>query len=143
MYVELKPISTIKARLGLTPNGKVQRKFQESCYRHMNKYVPYREGGLSREVDLSDPRYIVYESTYAHYMYMGEKYVMDNGKSAYYSPDYGFWSKKGAKKHPSGEKLVYNQSSHPYAGPYWDKRMVSAEMDEVIKEVQDHIGGKR
>ena len=144
MVVIMKPISTIKARLGLTPTGDVQSKLQDSCYRHMNKYVPYREGGLSKEVDLSNPKYIVYEMPYAHYMYIGEKYVMDNGKSAYYSPTYGFWSKKGAKKHPSGENLIYNQSrSHPYAGPYWDKRMVSAEIDEVIKEVQNYIGGKR
>ena len=146
MVVIMKPISTIKARLGFgTPGnpGPVQRKFQESCYRHMDKYVPYREGGLSREVDLSDPRYIVYEMPYAHYMYIGEKYVMDNGKSAYYSKDYGFWSKKGVKKHPSGEPLTYKSSAgHEYAGPYWDKRMVSAEIDEVVKEVQDYMGGR-
>ena len=146
MYVDLKPISTIKAQLGLNPNGKVLRKFQDSCYRHMDKYVPYREGNLSGRVDLSNPKYIIYEMPYAHYMYIGEKYVMDNGKSAYYSPDYGFWSKpksKGGTKHPSGEPLTYKPSAgHEYAGPYWDQRMVSAEIDEVIKEVQDYMGGR-
>ena len=32
----------------------------------------------------------------------------------------------------------------PGTGSYWDKRMVSAEMQDVVKEVQDYIdrGGK-
>ena len=136
MPSKLKPTSVIKARLGLTPNGKVQRKFQNSCYRHMEKYVPKREGGLRREVDLSDPTMIIYEQKYAHYMYVGKKYVMDNGKSAFYSPSYGYWSKK--PKHLTNEDLVYHT---PGTGPYWDKRMVSAEMKQVVKEVQEIING--
>lgn len=27
----------------------------------------------------------------------------------------------------------------PGTGPYWDERMVSAEMNEVIKEVQEYV----
>ena len=27
----------------------------------------------------------------------------------------------------------------PGTGPHWDKRMVSAEMNDVIKEVQDYV----
>ena len=27
----------------------------------------------------------------------------------------------------------------PGTGPYWDKRMVSAEMNDVIKEVQEYV----
>lgn len=139
MSVKFKPISNIHTTLGIEPNGRVQRKFQDACYRHMEKYVPYDEGSLRREVDLSNPNYIVYEMPYAHYMYIGEKYVMDNGKSAYYSPDYGYWSAKGKKKHPSGEPLQYHTGG---TGAYWDKRMVSAEINEVVKEVQNYIRRK-
>lgn len=28
----------------------------------------------------------------------------------------------------------------PGTGPYWDKRMASAEMQDVVKEVQDEVG---
>ncbi len=139
MSVSLKPISTIKADLGINPSGAVQKKLQMSCYRHMMKYVPYREGRLVADVDLSDPKKIVFESKYAHYMYIGKKYVMSNGKSAYYSPNYGFWSDKGVAKIPTNEDLVYHT---PGTGPYWDKRMVSAEIDSVIKEVQKYVGRK-
>ena len=135
MPVKLKPTSEIKARLGLEPNGRVQKFFTNTCYKHMDKYVPYRDGNLRTIVDVK-PDSITYESPYAHYQYEGKKYVMDNGKSAYYSPDYGFWSKKGEKKHDSGEKLIYHTSG---TGHHWDERMKSAEMQDVVKEVQDYI----
>ena len=138
MPLKMKPTSQIKARLGLEPNGRVQKFFTNTCYKHMDKYVPMDKGDLRANVDIQADS-ITYESPYAHYQYEGKKYVMDNGKSAYYNPDYGFWSKKGEKKHDSGEKLIYHTAG---TGPYWDKRMVSAEIDDVVKEVQDYIGGK-
>ena len=140
MSVKMKPVSVIKARLGIEPNGRVQKFFTSTCAKHMDKYVPMRNSDLRSNVDIQADS-ITYESPYAHYQYEGKKYVMDNGKSAYYSSDYGFWSKKGEKKHNSGEKLIYHT---PGTGHHWDERMKSAEMQDVIKEVQDYInrGGK-
>ena len=138
MPVKLKPTSEIKVRLGLEPNGRVQKFFTNTCYKHMNKYVPQRDGNLRTIVDIQ-PDSITYESPYAQYQYYGKKMVMSNGKSAYYSPDYGFWSKKGEKKTLTDEDLVYHT---PGTGSYWDKKMVSAEMEQVVQEVQDYIGGK-
>ena len=112
MPVKLKPTSEIKARLGLEPNGIVQKFFTNTCYKHMDKYVPYREGNLRTNVDIQDDS-ITYESPYAHYQY------------------------KGISK--SGKPLNYRT---PGTGSYWDKRMVSAEIQDVVKEVQDYIGGK-
>ena len=141
MPVELKPASEIKARLGIEPNGRVQKFFTSTCAKHMDKYVPMRNGNLRTNVDIQ-PDSITYESPYAHYQYEGKLYVMENGKGAYYSPDYGFWSKKGVAKQPSNRDLVYHTSG---TGHHWDKRMVSAEMQDVVKEVQDYFnkrGGK-
>ena len=139
MPVKMLPTSTIKLQLGINPNGAVQRYFQNTCYRYMDKYVPYREGHLRGKVDLSNPKQIVYEVPYAHYIYEGIKYVMDNGKSAYYSPTYGFWSEKGKKKKPSGEKLNIR-----IGGPHWDKRMWTAEGQDITRKVQNFVdrGGK-
>lgn len=134
MPVKMQPTSSIKAHLGIEPNGRVQKKFQSLCYRYMDKYVPRYEGNLRKNVDLSDPTQIVYNSPYAHYQYEGKLYVMDNGKGAYYSPTYGFWSAKGKKKHDSGRML-----NHNIGGPHWDKRMVSAEMGDLVKELQAYI----
>ena len=112
MPVKLKPTSQIKARLGIEPNGRVQKFFTNTCYKHMDKYVPYREGFLRTNTDIQDDS-ITYESPYAKYQYYG---VSKSGKSLNYRT--------------------------PGTGDYWDKRMISAEMEQVVDEVQNYIGGK-
>ena len=114
MPVKLKPTSQIKARLGIQPNGRVQKFFTNTCYKHMDKYVPMREGNLRTIVDVKSDS-ITYESPYARYQYYGMR--------------------------EDGSHVVNNYTT-PGTGTYWDKRMVSAEMQDVVKEVQDYIGGK-
>lgn len=136
MPVKLQPVSVIKARLGIEPNGPVQKFLQNTCYKAMDTFVPYANGDLRNEVDLSDPNYIIYEMPYARYMYYGKKMVMSNGKSAFYSRDYGFWSKKGEPKTLTDIDLVYHAHG---TGPKWDERMWTAKGQEVIKQVQEYI----
>lgn len=66
----LKPISEIKANLGIEPNGKVQKYFTERCYQHMDKYVP-KDTGVLRENVIVDSNSITYKSPYAHAQYVG------------------------------------------------------------------------
>lgn len=115
MPVKMKPISTIKANLGIEPNGRVQKFFTNTCYKHMDKYVPMDTGNLRTIVDL-DKDTITYESPYAKYQYKGMR--------------------------EDGSHVVKNYTT-PGTGPYWDKRMVSAEMEQIVKEVQKYVGGKR
>ena len=136
MPVKLNPTSVIKARLGIEPNGRVQKYFQNQCYRYMDKYVPRDEGNLRKNVDLSDPTKIVYNSPYAHYQYEGKLYVMDNGKGAYYSPEYGFWSDKGKPKHATEIPLNYHTGG---TGSHWDRKMVTAEFDSLVAKVQNYV----
>lgn len=111
MPVKLKPTSVIKARLGIEPNGRVQRFFTQTCRKHMDKYVPKDEGNLRTIVDVG-VNYITYESPYAHAQYIG---------------------------YTKGPVKNYTTAG---TGPYWDKRMVSAEMDKVEQEVRKFVGGK-
>lgn len=117
MPVKLKPASVIKANLGLEPNGKVQKFFTNTCYKKMDKYVPRDNGDLRTNVDVQSDK-IIYESPYASYQYYG--------------------------KRADGSRVVKNYTT-PGTGKYWDKRMASAEMDVVVKEVQDYFdrGGSR
>lgn len=117
MSVEIKPTSIIEERLGLEPNGKVQKQFTSSCAKHMDKYVPYRSGILSDYTIVDNM--IVYSQVYAGYQYYGQR---------------------------KDETHVINpnnrdRSKHPLATSYWDKKMVSAEIEDVIKEVKQEIGG--
>lgn len=133
----LKPISQIKARLGINPNGEAQALLVSSCYRHMDKYVP-RETGALRENVVLDKKSITYKSPYAHYMYIGKTMGSnipikdDNGNIT------GWFSPKGRAKHYTGGNLHYH-----VGGAYWDKKMVSAEIDKVCKEVEDFIRSRK
>lgn len=139
--VNLSPTSVIQARLGIEPNGRVHKFFTNTCYKHMDKYVPEDTGDLRSNVDIEVNR-ITYKSPYAHYMYKGKLYVdPKTEKGAFYSPNYGFWSRKGVAKIPSNRNINYKKAG---TGSYWDLKMKSAEMDEVIKETQAYLdkGGK-
>lgn len=67
-------VSEIKGRLGIQPNGRIQKAFTDSCYKHMDKYVPMSEGvskGTLRKVVSFTENSITYESPYAHAQYVG------------------------------------------------------------------------
>ena len=143
--VKMKPTSVIKARLGIQPNGPVQKFFTKRCAEHMDKYVPFNEGGLAYDTRKIEKNKVIYEAPYAHYMYEGRvmgpnMYIKENGIIV------KWFSPKGKNtKHYTGKKIKYHQSAgHEYAGPYWDKRMWSAEKEEVLEEVQKYVnrGGK-
>lgn len=112
MPVKLQPTSVIKGRLGIDPNGRVQKKFTDTCRRYMDKYIPYSgDSGklhLRENVDI-DSNTITYNMPYAHAQYVG-------------------YTKGPVKNYTT-----------PGTGPYWDRKMVSAEMQDVVKEVQDYV----
>lgn len=107
----LNPISTIKANLGIEPNGPVQKFFTNTCYRYMDKYVPKDNGILRTAVTIKSDS-ITYEQPYAHAQYVG---------------------------YTKGPVKNYTTAG---TGPYWDRRMVSAEINDVVREVQDYIRRK-
>lgn len=107
--MKLNPISTIKANLGIEPNGRVQKFFTDTCAKHMDKYIPLGETGNLRGIVDKGADYITYESNYAHAQYIG-------------------YTKGPVKNYTT-----------PGTGPYWDKRMWSAEKDTVIEEVQKYV----
>ena len=111
MPVKIKPTSVIKARLGIEPNGRVQQFFTNTCYKHMDKYVPEDLGNLRTIVSIQ-PDSITYEQEYARYQYYGER--------------------------EDGSHKVRHYTT-PGTGPYWDKRMWSAERQDIIEEVQNYI----
>jgi len=113
--VQMKPVGVIKARLGIEPNGRVQKFFTNTCYKHMDKYVPMSnkssKGNLRTIVDIED-NFIIYEVPYARYQYYGKR-----------------------------EDNTHKVKNYTTAGtgPKWNKRMWSAEKDDVLKEVQDYV----
>ena len=137
MSVNIKTISSIKMRLGIQSGGPVHAFFTETCYKHMMPFVP---GGVKSHLNASarlEIDSITYQSPDAHYLYIGKLYVDPKyNKGAFYSEDYGFWSRKGITKVPTNKDLEYHT---PGTGSFWDKKMVSSKMKEIEKEVQEYV----
>lgn len=136
---EMNPTSVIKAKLGIQPNGPVHTYFTKRCAEHMDKYVPFREGGLAYDTRKIESDKIIYNAPYAHYMYeglvMGPNIpIKENGKIV------GWFSPPKKFKHYTKAKIKYHKDAgHPYAGPHWDERMWSAEKGEIVWEVQRYF----
>lgn len=113
MPVKMKPIRVIEMDLGLGDNGIVNSFIVNTCYKHMTKYVPKDEGNLRTIVDIT-PNSITYESPYARYQYYGMR--------------------------EDGTHKVRHYTT-PGTGTYWDKRMVSADMKKITREVQKKFFG--
>ncbi len=127
LHTKMKPVGVIKARLGVNPSGPVLKELTHTCRIHMDKYVPKRDGDLATSVE-EGIDYVRYNSPYAHYQYEGILYV---------DPETGSpWARRGTTKVPTNRHLTYHT---PGTGPYWDKRMVSAEMNVIEQEMEDYI----
>ena len=128
--MEMKPTSQIKLRLGIEKNGRVQKYLIKRTADYMDKYVPMRDGMLRANIEVG-PDYVIYKSPYAHYQYKGILYVdPDTGSS---------WATKGSTKVPTSKKLNHVAGT----GSNWDKRMMTAEGDDLVAEIQKYIGGTK
>ena len=110
MELKLKSVDEIAREIGVQENGAVQAYFTNACYRYMDKYVPMDTGALRRVVNITSDS-ITYKSPYAMYQYYG---VRDDGTHK-----------------------VTNYTT-PGTGPYWDKQMISAEKDDLVREVANY-----
>ena len=85
-------------KYGMQENGDTQLFLANTCFRRMQKYVPFDTGTLSTHATVR-PGSVTYEEQYAH-----KQYTTNKGKGI--------------------------------RGKYWDKRMVSAEKELIVKEVE-------
>lgn len=90
--------------------------------RLIDKFTPRKTNMLIQNYQLL-PFAIWYKENHSHYIYMGEKYIdPDYGVGAFYSPGYGFWSRPGVKKIPSGQKLEFEGQGTDH----WDEKAAKA-----------------
>ena len=85
-------------KYGMQEKGDTQLFLANTCFRRMQKYVPFETGALSTTVTVK-PGSVTYELPYAH-----KQYTTNKGKGI--------------------------------RGKYWDKKMVSAEKELIVKEVE-------
>lgn len=100
--------------------------------RLIDPYTPHDTGTLQSNVSLR-PFEIEYNSRYAHYMYTGEIYVDPiYNVGGFYSEGYGWWSRLGVEKIPSGRSFAhFNTNTNPNATDHWD--VVAANSGQLDK----------
>lgn len=113
--------------------------------RLMDPYVPAQNLALAQNtrIYLEGERGVIeYQSPYAHYQYVGEKYIdPKTGASGFFVEGVGWRGRSGVAKVPSGKKLNYNKFRHPLATSHWDEAMMTARKDDLVKAYQDYLNG--
>lgn len=130
----------------LEDGGKVQQFIDSECIRLMDDYTPDRNGMLKNSIRLNTKigsGLLTQATPYARYQYYGVLYVDPvYGKGAFYSDDYGFWSRKGVAKIPSGRELNYSQAKSPLAGKLWFERMKADKKEQILEGARKVANGK-
>ena len=103
----------------------------------MQKYMPMDKGTLIAQTDIlnQSTRGEVYcyppSSDYGHYQWEGYKYVDPvYNIGAFYSEDYGYWSRPGIPKVKSEVPLFYQR---PSAEAHWDEKAYDAHKKDWLR----------
>lgn len=142
---EMAPIQEMLKELGLNKDGAAQMELTRSVASRIGRYMPMRTGDLvDHKIHIISPRSILIDGPYARYLYYGNVMVdAQTGKGPRKIPGIGLRWPKGAKLKATSRPLQYDKSKHPQAGPYWDRRLVAAERDAIVADVQDYIARRR
>lgn len=134
--IDVSDAATILKNHGLNPGGRVQEFFTSEIMRKADPYVPFLAGALRDSARISEDKCaIIYDTPYARYHWFG-KLMVDpvTGKGAFYSPTYGFWSRRHVDKVLTNKDLNYNGA--PLRGPRWIERCWINEKENIIKSTE-------
>lgn len=139
--VEMKPVGTILTRLGVNKTGDVQMQLTRIVNKRITKYMPFRSGALATKLKhIKSPTEIEVLGPYARYPYYGKVMVNSvTGKGPAMIPGVGYRYRKGTTLKVTDRDLKYDTTKHPDAGPFWDRRMMAAEKDAIVSDVQAYV----
>lgn len=136
--------------IGLNEQGKVQMFIDDFVLYHSQPYIPakhiHESGVIATKLGSGQ---IIWDSPDAQYHYEG-KLMVDpiTLKGAFYNPnakdgELAFWSRPNTEKimDPQNRDLVYRGDG--LMGSKWFDRMIEREYDDLLKGVNNIIGGKK
>ena len=120
---------------------KAKRYFTGQVGADCTNHVPFRQGPLRESIcypEGLEGGIIEWTPPYAHYMYMGVKYVNpDTGYSGYEGSD-GMWGGWSGEKIPTSQKLHYYTEG---TGDHWLERAAEAHGNEWMEGVKKIMTG--
>ena len=137
---------SILANHGFGDHGLVQKVVDNAVIRWCMDYTPADTFTLAKSPYAASDigsGIIIYPGPYAHYMYMGEKYIDPVWRvGGFYGilPDKEgqWWSRRGVSKIPSGEPLKY---TNPEAVSLWDVEAIERYGDDWVEVVRRVLEG--
>lgn len=129
--------------VGFDEGGKAQKYIDSFVLYHSEPYIPgnhiHDSGVVSTKIGSGK---VIWNTPDANYLYDG-KLMVDpiTLKGAFFSPNYGFWSRPNTQKisDPEGRELTYHKGGN--RGAKWFDRMIEAEMNELVKGLQNIANG--
>lgn len=138
--VEMKPVNTVLARLGVKPGGDVQTFLTNTINKRMTDYMPFRTGYLATKAKfVKSTTEIEVLAPYARVMYYGKKMVnAATGKGPALIPGVGYRYRKGTVLKVTDQPMDFDTTKNPKVGPLWDRHMMAAEGKEIAQEVEEY-----
>lgn len=109
-----------------------QKKLDMQVLSDSNLYIPQQQGALLGSGDIVKDGEITWNTPYAHYQYMGELYLTEDGRS---------FANRGERKFPTGIPLEQNAKMNPLASAQWFEQAKAQKKDQWIDLVK-RIAGK-
>lgn len=141
--LEIPNIDEMIKDCGLNERGRAQCYIDKFILEESEPYVPgkhiYDAGVMATEIGSGQ---VIWDSPDAQYLYEG-KLMVDpiTLKGAFFSPDYGFWSRPNTEKilDPNDRDLEYHGGGK--RGAKWFDRMIEDKMDNLVEGVQNIVNG--
>lgn len=135
--IDIKDAQKLIQDLGLAPGGAVQKFFASELLRISNPYTPFDNGILAGTAfTSSDGTEIIYPVPYALYLWHG-KLMVDpvTKKGAFFSPNYGFWSRPKTQKELTDKDLKFQGA--PIRGPKWVERAYIDNKETLLSSIEN------
>lgn len=94
----------------------------------MMEYMPFQQGALRGATQIIEPGLIQTNTPYAHYQYMGELYLTEDGRS---------YAESGERKYPTGKPLHYTA---PGTGDHWFETAKQTHGQQWVETAKRELG---
>lgn len=135
--IDMSDAAKVLENHGLEKGGRVQAFFTTEVMRRSDPYAPFDSGPLKNSARLTENKDgIVYPQPYSRVHWHG-KLMVDpvTKKGAFYSPEFGFWSRPKVKKELSDRDMQYQGA--PLRGPKWVERSWLDNKDDIIRSTEE------
>lgn len=147
--ISLPDAGDIVDKFGLEPGGKAHRFLMQTVVARIQKYMWRVSGAAIKKMIIAtnfDSDKLIMPGPESRMLYHGKVMVNSvTGKGPGVIPDVGPRYRKGTTLKATDRDLNFNTEKNKLAGPEPDKRMMEAEVEIIVREVESYIryiGGK-